>query len=98
MQTYAEQAKENSLGLIRIRLVSALTQFDARQKGKKGYNPHALGIYFRGLQEVYDPAVESGKSPRHALFEAYNGRLLDALLVAIGEPKFTRDEQREFGL
>lgn len=33
-------------------LSSLLTQFDSKQSGKRGYNPHALGIYMGALGDL----------------------------------------------
>jgi hypothetical protein len=75
-------------GTIHSALIHAATDFDRRQRNG---NPYALGQYFIRIDEV-EADIASGKAPRAALLAAFNDRLLDKLLVAIGEPKFTRDE------
>jgi BRCA1 C Terminus (BRCT) domain len=61
----------------RDRLISELTQMDERElkrtKGSraKGYNPYALAIMFRSVQENFDPAIARGASPEEAFMEAF---------------------------
>lgn len=76
---------------IKAKLVHALTDYDSKQSKKRGYNPHALGIYFQRIDEVCTD-VENGQLARAALLNGFSDRLLDVCLVAIGEPKFTADE------
>lgn len=79
---------------IQSRLASALTQYDAAQSKRKGWNPHALGIYFERLEAVIAD-MESGTAPRQALLAGFNDRLLDVCLKAIGEPRFTIQEKQD---
>jgi hypothetical protein len=76
-------------GTIHSALIHAATDFDRRQGPKA--NPYALGQYFQRIAEV-EADITKGIPIREALLAAFNGRLLDKLLVAVGEPKFTHDE------
>lgn len=58
---------------------------------KKYYNHYALGQYLIRVSEVEED-IAAGKPIRAVLLSAFNGRLLDHLLKAVGEPKFTREE------
>ena len=73
-------------------LIHALTDYDRKQSKKRGYNPHAPGIYFQRIDEVCAD-IERGTKPRAALLAGFQDRLLDVCLVAIGEPKFTQAEK-----
>jgi len=74
------------------RLIHAATAYDRRRAGKKGYNHYALGQYFARIEEV-EADVAAGATIRQALLAAFSDRLLDAMLVGVGEPKFTMDEK-----
>ncbi len=78
---------------VRDKLIHAATAYDRRQARGKRYNPYALAQYFQRIDEVMAD-IEAGATPREALLAAFSDRLLDALLVGIGEPKFTMDEKR----
>lgn len=80
-------------GTVHAALVHAATQYDIRQARGKRYNHYALAQYLRRIQEV-EEEIAAGKPLRAALLGAFHGRLLDCSLVAVGEPKFTRDEMR----
>jgi hypothetical protein len=64
------------------KLVNALTDYDRRQSTRRGYNPHALALYFEALDDVM-VAVEQGVDIRKALADSFNDRVLDACLRAI---------------
>lgn len=90
-----EVRKANEAEAIHFRLVHAVTEYDRKQSTKKSYNRYALGMYLQAVQ-----SVESwlGEDSRHTLRQAivryFNGRLMDACLAAIGEPKGTLQEHR----
>lgn len=75
------------------KLVSLLTQYDAKQSTKKGHNPFALGIYFQAADDCM-AMVESGKPLRNALMTCFNDRLLDYLLRGMGLPIATTSEHQ----
>lgn len=75
-------------GTIRTALVHAATQYDIRQSKRRGYNPYALAQYLARIEDV-ELDIAAGQTPRAALYAAFNDRLLDTLLTAIGEPKQT---------
>ena len=77
-------------GTIHSALVHAATDYDRRQGARA--NPYALGQYLIKIDEVVAD-IAKGATPRTALLAAFNDRLLDKLLIAIGEPKFTRNEK-----
>ena len=77
----------------RVRLFNAMTEYDRKQSGRKGYNPHALGHYARGLQKV-SQRVSIGQPLRDAIITEFVGRLCDTLLRAVGLPKMTDDEAK----
>lgn len=81
---------------------------NARAKGKPGYhNMWALPQYIAAINNALTYATPRGElgpdgepgcgmTLRAALCKAFNGRLLDACLKAVGEATSTRDEQRGF--
>lgn len=75
----------------RARLVNAVTEYDRKQQGKRGYNHYALGHYCNAIQNVAED-MEEGRNIRAALLRCFNGRLLDVCLKAVGEAKFTMEE------
>lgn len=75
------------------RIVAALTAFDNREARKRGYNRYAFAQYLLRLDEI-EADVAAGASWRAAIIAAFGGRLRDACLRAIGEPKATADEDR----
>lgn len=78
-------------GTIHSALVHAATAYDIRESKKCGHNHYALAQYFMRIDEI-ESDIAGGMSPRGALLGGFSGRLLDHLLTAIGETKFTRDE------
>ena len=78
---------------LHFKLSHAVTEYDRKQQGKRGYNVYALSHYLGAVNDVED-AVKSGKSLRSALVSNFNGRLLDACLKAVGELTSTSLEQR----
>lgn len=88
--TYATDGKCKLFGgTIHSALIHAATSFDRRQGAKA--NPYALGQYFQRIAEV-EVDIANGAPIREALVAAFNGRLLDTLLIAVGEAKVARDE------
>jgi hypothetical protein len=79
-------------GTIRSALVHAATEHDRTQSTRRGYNHYALAQYLRRIDEVCED-IDAGMTPRQALLDGFCDRLLDKLLVAIGEPKFTKEER-----
>lgn len=80
-------------GTVHSALLHAATEFDRKQARGRCYNPYALPQYMRRIGEVCDD-IERGASPRAAILRGFSGRLLDAMLKAIGEKPHTRDEKR----
>jgi len=67
------------------KLIHALTDFDQRQSSKRGYNPHALAIYFERL-ELIEARVAAGCDLRRAILEGFSDRVQDACLRALDLP------------
>jgi hypothetical protein len=65
------------------KLVNALTEYDRKQSTRRGYNHHALALYFQALDEA-EAAVTKGKEWKIALQGVFNDRVLDVCLKAIG--------------
>ena len=80
---------------IRAKLLSALTQYDAKQSTKRGHNPYALGIYFARLDDIMAD-IEKGATPRAAICAGITGRLADVCLRAVGLP-ITKEEDAPRG-
>lgn len=78
---------------IRLKLLTALTQYDLRESKKRFHNPNALSLYCDALNHSMR-LIEAGRTPRQALIGCFCGRLLDVCLKAIGEAKASADEQR----
>ena len=80
-------------------LTQAISTFDRKAseraaRSKRGYhNRFALAQYLTRCDEVVAD-VDAGASPRAAIIAAFEGRLRDVCLKAIGEPKATPDEER----
>lgn len=73
------------------KLISALTQYDAKQKNKKDYNIYALGIYFQRAEEIAAD-IEAGADPRAAIVAGLSGRLADFVLRKLNLPITTKEE------
>jgi len=56
-------------------LIGALTEFDRKQSGKRGHNPHALAIYFARADEV-ETDIAAGAAPADAVAAGFSGSLL----------------------
>ncbi len=79
--------------LLNHKITHAVTEYDRRASTRKGYNMYALSIYLGACQETAAD-YDSGVPLRRALVSHFTGRLLDAVLKAVGEPKSTDAEQR----
>jgi hypothetical protein len=79
---------------IHDKMIHAVTDYDRKESTKRGYNIYALAMYIGRVHDV-EADMEKGLPIRVALLRAFNGRLLDAVLKAVGEPKFTRDEMQK---
>ncbi len=84
-------------------LGSAVTTFDRKQeerakRSKRGYhNRYALGQYLMRVDEVVTD-IDAGSTPRAAILAAFDDRIADACLVAIGEPKQAEGEHESVAL
>ena len=81
--------------MLHFRLTHAVTEFDRKQQGKRGYNVYALAHYLGAIERI-EQEIKSGKPIRNAIVSNLNGRLLDRCLKAVGEPTSTDQEQRGF--
>ena len=86
-----QDATENPMPL-RSQLVHAVTEYDRKQEGKRGYNRYAIGHYLRAVDGVMEE-VGKGYSVRSAISNNFTGRLADYLLRTVGEAPQTREEQ-----
>lgn len=77
---------------LKNKLIAAASAYDRRRAEKAGYNIYALAQYFMRIDEVISD-INAGATPRAALLAAFSDRLLDALLVGIGEPKHVKEEK-----
>jgi hypothetical protein len=76
---------------VRFVLVHAVTAYDRRQAAKASYNCYALPQYLAAVEEIAD-VIRGGMPMREAICRKLSGRLLDACLREVGEPKATREE------
>lgn len=76
---------------VRAVLVHALTEYDRKQSRKRGYNPHALGIYFQRLDDICAD-IDAGADVRAAIVAGFSDRLVDSCLRALKLPITTNDE------
>ncbi len=77
----------------KVRLFNAVTEFDRKASKRRGYNPHAIGHYARGLNNLAE-RVENGETLRAAIMREFIGRLCDVLLRAVSLPLMTKEEAR----
>jgi hypothetical protein len=86
---------------IKAKLIAAACVYDARQAKRPGYNRYALPQYVARIHEVCDAlpadALPADPSVRKGLLHGFSGRLADAMLKAVGQPKATNDEARAAG-
>lgn len=75
------------------KLIHAVTAYDRKQSKKRGYNPHALGIYFQRIDEICAD-IERGADVRKALCAGLSDRLLDHCLKALELPVSTVTESQ----
>jgi hypothetical protein len=78
---------------LHFKLVHAVTEYDRKQSTRRGYNIWALPQYL-GACEAAEADIAAGKPLRKAIVSNFCGRLLDAVLKAVGESKATDLEQR----
>lgn len=72
---------------VRLKMVTAITKYDERQKRSKHYNVWALGHYMDALHNV-DEAVKDGEPLDSAIWRCFLDRLRDCVLKAAGfDPK-----------
>lgn len=66
----------------RDKLIHAATEYDRKQSTKRGYNHHALALYFEAIDEAL---AEHGKGTpiTRALENHFNDRLLAVLQRAV---------------
>jgi hypothetical protein len=83
------------------KLVHAAVLYDQRmeqQETRRGLrvNIYRIGLILKAIENA-EAAIASGKTVRQALCEFFNGRLLDRMLKAAGEPKGSTNEIRGYG-
>ncbi len=86
----------SELARFRDRLISAFTQYDAKQSTKRGHNPYALGIYFQRADDICAD-VAAGADPRAAICAGISDRLLSFVLRSMGLDAPSNDECRGTG-
>lgn len=102
-QFFYENAGLDSLVMspaeVRARVVMALTEYDRKQQGKRGYNPYALAHYCRAAQDIEASmkADMADRGPRHWVLMTLCGKVADVALKAIGEGRATAEEKRKYG-
>lgn len=82
--------------LLHAKLLNTLTEYDAKESTKKGYNRYALALYCGALIKTIRYA-DNGCGLRDAIVTCFCGRLCDKLLSAVDLEKMTADECK-FGL
>lgn len=70
--------------LLHLRLVNAVTTYDRKQTGKRGFNPYALPQYLERAEEICAD-VAAGASVKAAICAGFTGPLRTACLRAVGE-------------
>ena len=87
--------------MIKARLISAALAYDVRQYNRPGYNRYALPQYVARIHEICAAlpadALPADDSVRKAVLRGFSGRLANALLKGMGQPKATSEEAREAG-
>ena len=83
------------------RLISAATAYDRRCEAAEVRQRVSVNIYrlahvFGGIERA-EQRLAKGATVREALCASFNGRLLDVMLKAAGEPKGTLGEIRGYG-
>lgn len=69
---------------IKLKLESAVTEWDIKQSGKRGYNPNALYIMLKSIDDNVMPFIESGKDLKTALSNGFQDRILTFLEKKMG--------------
>ena len=86
---------KNLVDNARAKIVHALTAYDRRQAGHKGYNPYALGQYFQAVERTFeDEGVKAGEGLRGSILRNFCGKVADVCLKAVGESPATVEELR----
>jgi hypothetical protein len=70
---------------LKTKLIMAVSAYDSSRSKRKGYNHYALGHYFRAVDDVIE-LVNSGYTPREAIYNVMNDRLREICLDAIKGP------------
>ena len=78
---------------LQARLVSAALRYDEKQAKKKGYNIYAMAQYLLRIDEVIED-IRGGGEIRAAIVAGFNGPLATALLKAVGESGWTRQDDK----
>jgi hypothetical protein len=77
----------------RTQIVSALTQWDERQRIRdKHHNSHFLGIALQAFDYADDAAIEA--DPRGFILDNYSGRCAAFIIKALGLEPMTDKEYR----
>jgi hypothetical protein len=71
---------------IKDKLISAATQFDARNSKRRGWNPYALPQYFAAIDSVCAD-IEGGLNVETAIRKHTDDRFCDVLLKAVSEER-----------
>lgn len=66
----------------RDKLIHAATEYDRKQSTKRGYNHHALALYFAAIDETITE-YDKGTPITRALENHFNDRLLTVLQRAV---------------
>lgn len=75
----------------REQLITAVTQYDFKQSKKRGYNVHALNIYFNRVDAIMKD-IDAGADVRDAIVAGFAGTLLTHVLRSLKLEKATKDE------
>lgn len=79
---------------IKSALQHAVTQYDAKQAKRAGYNRNALGIYFTRIDDIMAD-LANGADLRQAIIAGFLGRLADTCLKAVGLTKTVTGEDKQ---
>lgn len=80
----------------RDKLVSAVIQYDAKQRNKRNYNIFALPQYISRVEDIMQD-IEAGANDRDAIVAAFTGTLLTHVLRSLKLEKATDDEIKGAG-
>ncbi len=86
---------ERVIAQLHATLAHAVTEYDRKQAGKRGYNHYALAHYLGAVQTICaELTVDPDRLTRDVIIDHFNGRLLDVCLRACGFNTSTRQEQQ----